>query len=120
MFSGTPAGADLGTVIGEGDGELYGNDGSVSDTFDIVLSATVASATAPDAPASLGATAGDAQVTLSWTPPGSDGGAPISKYQYRYSAGSRVDPETAWTDVSDGSDTDGEPGRRALGQRHGA
>ena len=63
-------------------------------------------ATAPEAPASLGATAGDAQVTLSWTPPGSDGGAPISKYQYRYSAGSRVDPETAWTDVPDGSDTD--------------
>ena len=64
-------------------------------------------ATAPEAPASLGATAGDAQVTLSWTPPESDGGAGIEKYQYRYSAaGSRVDPETAWTDVPDGSDTD--------------
>ena len=62
-------------------------------------------ATAPEAPASLGATAGDAQVTLSWTPPGSDGGAGIEKYQYRYSAGSRVDPETAWTAVPDGSDT---------------
>ena len=63
-------------------------------------------ATAPEAPASLGATAGDAQVTLSWTPPGSDGGAGIEKYQYRYSAGSRVDPEAAWIDVPDGSDTD--------------
>ena len=62
-------------------------------------------ATAPDVPASLGAAAGDARVNLIWTPPRSDGGAGIEKYQYRYSAGSRVDPDTAWTDVPDGSDT---------------
>ena len=62
-------------------------------------------ATAPEAPASLGAAAGDARVTLSWTPPESDGGADIEKYQYRHSAGSRVDPETGWTDVPDGSDS---------------
>ena len=62
-------------------------------------------ATAPEAPASLGARAGDAEVTLRWAPPRSDGGAGIEKYQVRYSAGSRVDPETGWTDVPDGSDT---------------
>ena len=62
-------------------------------------------ATAPDAPASLGAAAGNARVRLIWAPPRSDGGAGIEKYQYRYSAGSRVDPDTAWTDVPDGSDT---------------
>ena len=62
-------------------------------------------ATAPEAPASLGAAAGDARVTLSWTPPESDGGAAVEKYQYRHSAGSRVDPETGWTDVPDGSDS---------------
>ena len=62
-------------------------------------------ATAPDAPASLGAAARDARVNLIWTPPRSDGGAGIEKYQYRYSAGSRVDPDTAWTDVPDGSDS---------------
>ena len=62
-------------------------------------------ATAPEAPASLGARAGDAEVTLRWTPPRSDGGAGIEKYQVRYSAGSRVDPDTAWTDVPDGSDS---------------
>ena len=44
-------------------------------------------------------------MTLSWTPPASDGGAGIETYQYRYSAGSRVGPGTAWTDVPDGSDT---------------
>ena len=61
-------------------------------------------ATAPDAPASLDAAADDGRVSLTWTPPRSDGGAGIEKYQYRYSAGSRVDPETGWTDVPDGSD----------------
>ena len=68
-----------------------------------VAGATVA--TAPEAPASLGARAGDAEVTLRWAPPRSDGGAGIEKYQVRYSAGSRVDPETGWTDVPDGSDS---------------
>ena len=61
-------------------------------------------ATAPEAPASLGAAADDGSVSLTWTAPESDGGSAIVKYQYRYSAGSRVDPETAWTDVPDGSD----------------
>ena len=67
--------------------------------------AGVTVATAPDAPASLGAVAGDARVRLIWAPPRNDGGAGIEKYQYRYSAGSRVDPGTAWIDVPDGSDT---------------
>ena len=62
-------------------------------------------ATAPDAPTSLGAAAGDARVRLRWTAPRRDGGAGIEKYQVRYSAGSRVDPDTAWTDVPDGSDS---------------
>ena len=70
-------------------------------------------ATAPEAPASLGARAGNAEVTLRWAPPRSDGGAGIEKYQVRYSAGSRVDPETDWTDVRDGSD----PGMSVADER---
>ncbi len=60
---------------------------------------------APDAPASLTATPGNTQATLAWTPPASDGGAAITKYQYRVSAdgGSTWSPD--WTDVPDGSDT---------------
>ena len=46
-----------------------------------VVSATPAAAvTKPGAPAGLTATAGDGRVTLSWTAPGSDGGAVISGY----------------------------------------
>src|SRR5439155_1404393 len=37
--------------------------------------------TAPGAPRDLVATAGDASVSLSWSPPSSDGGAPITNYK---------------------------------------
>ena len=61
--------------------------------------------TTPGAPASLSATAGDTEVDLTWTAPASDGGAAITKYQYRVSTdgGSNWAPD--WTDVPDGSDT---------------
>ena len=62
-------------------------------------------AAAPDAPASLTASPGNAEATLTWTAPASDGGAAITKYQYRVSAdgGSTWSPD--WTDVPD-SDSD--------------
>ena len=65
---------------------------------------TFSGPSAPDAPASLSVTPGDAQATLTWTAPASDGGAAITKYQYRVSAdgGSNWAPD--WTDVPDGSD----------------
>jgi chitodextrinase len=40
----------------------------------------VAPVTAPGAPGGLSATAGDAQVSLSWQPPSADGGAAITSY----------------------------------------
>ena len=61
----------------------------------------------PAAPASLAATPGDTQVTLTWTAPASDGGHAITKYQYRVSTdgGSTWSPD--WTDVPDSnSDSD--------------
>ena len=50
----------------------------------------------PGAPASLSATAGDAEVVLAWSAPGDDGGTPVTGYEYRYAAGDAVPEETPW------------------------
>ena len=68
---------------------------------------------APPAPASLSASAGDAQATLTWTAPTSDGGAAITKYQYRVSVDDGTTWSPDWTDVPDGPDSGLRPGRRA-------
>ena len=59
---------------------------------------------APGAPQDFTATAGHAEVTLTWTAPESDGGSAITRYQYRHAAGSTVPTGTSWTTVADGSD----------------
>ena len=56
---------------------------------------------APGAPANLTPTAGDEQVTLSWTAPSDNGGEPITEYEYRHTpfrdADDMVQPGyTAW------------------------
>ena len=59
--------------------------------------------TVPDAPASLNATAGDAQVTLDWTAPASNGGSAVTGYEYRYKTTGEFPDE--WTNVPDGPTT---------------
>jgi Fibronectin type III domain len=61
------------------------------------------STTGPGAPTGLNATAGDAQVTLSWTPPASDGGASIIGY-YIYEA---TTPNSDFSTVVPNSDITG-------------
>jgi predicted phage tail protein len=57
------------------------NGGDLSSAPSGEASATpVAPATAPGSPTALAATAGDAQVSLAWTAPASDGGAAITGY----------------------------------------
>ena len=58
----------------------------------------------PDAPQNLAAERGDTRVTLTWVAPESDGGASITRYQYRYSTGSTVPGSTTWTPVPDSAD----------------
>ena len=56
----------------------------------------------PGAPQRLTAEPEERRVVLMWSPPASDGGAPITGYQYRYVAGS--DPfADRWTNVSGGA-----------------
>src|SRR5437773_1332769 len=66
-----------------------------------------APATPPGAPQSLTATAGDATVVLAWSPPSSDGGAPITNYKVYRGTSSNGEkfladagPVLAYTDTS--------------------
>ena len=112
-----PDGSDTGTDRSdERSYTVTGLDNGVEHTFEVravnavgaggVAEATSTPATpvtVPGAPASLMATAGDTQVTLSWTVPGSDGGSAVTEYQYRYKTSGEFPDE--WTNVPDGSDT---------------
>jgi large repetitive protein len=55
----------------------------------------------PDAPTAVIGTAGDTQVSLSWTTPASNGGAAISDYVIQYSSNSG----STWTTFADGTST---------------
>ena len=91
LANGTPHTFQVRAVNSEGDG---------SEAQD-----TATPATTPGAPASLTATPGDTEVDLLWTPPASNGGAAITKYQYRVRVDGGTDWAPDWTDVPDGSDT---------------
>ncbi len=56
-------------------------DGAWSNRVEAVVPTTT-----PGAPLNFSATPGDAQVSLSWDPPTSDGGRALTGYQYRYQA----------------------------------
>ena len=84
--------------------KVTAEDTTTTKTYQVTITR---SAAAPDAPASLTASPGNAEATLTWTAPASDGGDPITKYQYRVSVdgGSTWSPD--WTDVPDAdSDSD--------------
>lgn len=56
----------------------------------------------PDIPRDLGAEPGDGEVTVSWAVPASDGGAPITRYEYRHAKSTDPYPDS-WTTVPGGS-----------------
>ena len=65
---------------------ITGTNGSISHLATVTVNVSTAP-TVPSAPQNLGATAGNSQVSLSWTAPSSNGGAAISNYKiYRRTA----------------------------------
>ena len=64
-------------------------------------------ATVPGAPRGFTAAPDNARVTLSWSAPASDGGAPITTYRYRHETRTMSLSGAAWTEVPD-SDADGD------------
>ena len=66
--------------------------------------------TVPDAPTNLTAEAGDQQVTLNWTAPASNGGAPITDYEYEQNgSGTWTSTGGTATDYTVFSLTNGQP-----------
>ena len=76
----------------------------VGEGLEAAATATTGVVTVPRAPASFTATAGNAKVDLSWMEPESNGGSAITKYRYRYAAGSTVPSSVSWRDVPDSDD----------------
>ncbi len=77
------------------------NDGRAdsASAYTMTINVASASAVAPGAPTSLRATAGDGQATLNWMAPGNDGGAAITRYEYRYCTGASCTMADNWTDT---------------------
>ncbi len=69
---------------------------------DVLVTGTAAGPTVPGAPTGLGATAGNTQVSLSWTAPSSDGGSAITDYLVEYKLTSEP---TSWSTFADGTST---------------
>ena len=61
------------------------------------MSAAVVQRGTPPAPTSVAATFGNQNVTLTWAAPASDGGSPITRYEYRYAESGGT--YSVWTGV---------------------
>jgi large repetitive protein len=84
-------GSGLGTdfaISGDGSTVLVGGDHDNNDAGGLWVFAVTA--TAPDAPTDAVATAGDGEATVSFTPPASDGGAPVLAYTVTASPGGQT------------------------------
>ncbi len=93
------------TLSGDGSTVLVGGDLANSDAGEVSVFAVTTAA--PDAPTDVVATAGDGEATVSFTPPASNGGAPVLAYTVTASPGgataSDVDSPITVTGLTDGT-----------------
>ncbi len=84
------------------DEKVFLQSSATASTFDDVLvTGNAAGPTVPGVPTGLGATAGDTQVSLSWTAPASNGGSAITDYLVEY----KLNSSGTWSIFTDGTST---------------
>ncbi len=91
------------TAVSIDDEKIFLQSSTTASVFDDVLVVgNSAAPTAPGAPTGLTPTAGNTQVSLSWTAPVSNGGSAITDYLVEYKLASEP---TTWTTFADGTST---------------
>lgn len=91
------------TAVSIDDEKIFLQSSAAASVFDDVLVVgNPAASTAPGAPTGLTPTAGNTQVSLSWTAPVSNGGSAITDYLVEYKLASEP---TTWTTFADGTST---------------
>jgi titin len=78
-------------------------------------SSSITVGTVPGAPTNVTATAGNAQATIAWTAPSSNGGAPITGYDVQFSSNAGV----SWTSASSGFHTSTAASQTVTGLANG-
>ncbi len=98
LSSYTPPAGDVGSML---QATVRYRDGHSNATKTVQSAATEAVVGPPAAVASLTAVPGNGQVVLGWQAPASDGGSPITGYEYRQSADGGTNWQPDWTAIQD-------------------
>ncbi len=104
LSSYTPQAGDVGLMLQATVRYRDGHSTDATDTKTARSATTEGVVGPPAAPASLTAAPGDGQVALTWQAPASDGGAPITGYEYRQSADGGTTWQPDWTAIADSDD----------------
>ena len=103
------SGGSTGWSVANGSGFRTGSStgaftANINQALMIRVNGTTRTVTVPSAPQNLAATEGEGLVWLNWSAPATNGGAALTRYEYRHAAGTTVPTSTSWTTLADSND----------------